>query len=247
MDDKAVSVASSASGASNLSWNTSLSRTSVSSLSCATLSGNRSHSAHGLDDVIRVVRTLNLQRYRYEDLSREEVLGEGETYVVERCVARNENIFAVKHLKVSSDAMFHKRLRSVILELQIMRHPPFKAHPNIMPGLGYGWNTKGNIIMPYVVVEYASLGTLRDYITGSKPSLYDIETLLGDVASGLAALHTGGIVHGDMKLDNVLVFPSMDRPAKALAKIADFGHALILNDASKSPDPGNLIYSGTLM
>jgi serine/threonine protein kinase len=174
-------------------------------------------------------------------------LGEGETYVVERCVARNENVLAVKHLKVSSDAMFHKRLRSVILELQIMRHPPFKAHPNIMPGLGYGWNTKGNIIMPYVVVEYAGLWTLREHITTTKPTLHDIEILLGDVASGLVALHTCGIVHGDMKLDNVLVFPSMDRPAKALAKVADFGHALILNNASKGHDPVNLRYWGTLM
>jgi serine/threonine protein kinase len=190
---------------------------------------------------------LNLQRYRYEDLSREEILGEGETYVVERCVARNENVFAIKHLKVSSDAMFHKRLRSVILELQIMRHPPFKAHPNIMPGLGYGWNTKGNMIMPYLVVEYAGLGTLREHITATKPPLPDIEILLGDVASGLVALHTCGIVHGDMKLDNVLVFPSMDRPAKALARVADFGHALVLNNASSNHDGISLVYSGTLM
>jgi serine/threonine protein kinase len=97
------------------------------------------------------------------------------------------------------------------------------------------------------VVEYAGLGTLREHITATKPPLSDIEILLGDVASGLVALHTCGIVHGDMKLDNVLVFPSMNRPAKALARVADFGHALILNNASSNHDGISLVYSGTLM
>jgi serine/threonine protein kinase len=201
--------------------------------------------------MIRVVRALNLQRYRYEDFRREENLGEGATYVVEKCVARGESIFAVKHLKVSSDKMFHARLRSVILEVQIMRHPPFKAHPNIISCLGYGWTTKDNVIMPYIVLEYASLGTLREhikqYVRHSEVWLWEVEILLGDIVSGLAALHVCGIVHGDMKLDNVLVFPSTDRRGRALVKIADFGHALVLNDASTSPGRTSPVYTGTRM
>jgi serine/threonine protein kinase len=194
-----------------------------------------------------VVRALNVRRYRYEDFTRETILGEGETYVVERCVARDGRVFAVKHLKVGTDKTFHRRLRSVIIEVQIMRHPPLKAHPNIISSLGYGWNTHQNVIMPYVVVEDASLGTLREHIRRNSPPLSDIEILLGDIVSGLAALHVCGIVHGDMKLDNVLVFPSMDRPAKALVKIADFGHALLLNDTSNTQERASLIYAGTMM
>jgi serine/threonine protein kinase len=150
-------------------------------------------------------------------------------------------------VKISSDKTFHTRLRSIILEVQIMRHPPLRAHPNIISSLGYGWNTNHNVVMPYVVVEYSSLGTLREHIQENRPLLSDIEILLGDVVSGLAALHTCGIVHGDVKLDNVLVFPSMNRPPKALAKIADFGHALILKDTPKSHDGASLAYAGTMM
>lgn len=235
---------------STLSWNTFLSRTSVSSLSCAIFSDRQSQSVHGLDDVINAVRALNLRRYRYGEFAREETLGEGETYVVERCVAQTGSVFAVKHLKINcepDDKIFRRRLRSVILEVQIMRHPPLRAHPNCPSALGYGWNTRNNLIMPYVVVEYAPLGTLREHLKNFELHLRDIEILLGDVASGLAALHTCGIVHGDIKLDNILVFPSWDRPAKALAKVADFGHALILNDKSRKHDEGTGRYGGTLM
>lgn len=241
MVDQPVSVAS------TLSWNTFLSRTSISSLSAAVFP-SQGQAAHGLSDVIRAVRSLNLPRHRYEDFSREEILGEGETFLVERCVSRVENVVAIKHLKLSGgadDHMFHRRLRSVILELQIMRHPPLKAHPNITPGYGYGWNKTSDIIMPFIVVEYARLGTMREHLERAHASLSDIEVLLGDISSGLAALHTCRIIHGDVKLDNVLIFPSMSRPAKALAKITDFGHALILSDESKGEEP--LMYAGTLM
>ncbi|OCK87098.1 ankyrin [Cenococcum geophilum 1.58] len=243
-DEKAESVTSA------LSWNTFLSRTSVSSLSCAIFSDRQSQAAHGLDDVIRAVRALNLRRYRYEELAREEMLGEGETYMVEKCVAQKGSVVAVKHLKTSrapDDKTLRRRLRSVILEVQIMGHPPLRAHPNLPSALGYGWNTRGKLIMPYVVVEYAPLGTLREHVKKFRPHLRDIEILLGDVASGLAALHTCGIVHGDVKLDNVLVFPSWDRPAKALAKVTDFGHALILDDKSRKHDHEPVRYGGTLI
>ncbi|KAF4481133.1 Ankyrin repeat domain-containing protein 2 [Colletotrichum fructicola Nara gc5] len=208
-------------------------------------------NAHGLDDVLRVVSALNLRRYPQEELTEEEVLGEGETYVVKRCAVKGGDCVAVKQLKindVSDDKLFRRRLGSVIFEAQIMRHPPLRAHPNLPSALGYGWSLRGASVIPYLVVEYAPLGTLREYIKTAKPRLADVEILLGDVSSALSALHTCGIVHGDVKLDNALVFPSWDRPTKALAKITDFGHAIILNDTagSQSDDDEIIKYGGTL-
>ncbi|KAJ0362199.1 hypothetical protein COL26b_013425 [Colletotrichum chrysophilum] len=209
-------------------------------------------NAHGLDDVLRVVSALNLRRYPQEELTEEEVLGEGETYVVKRCAVKGGDCVAVKQLKindVSDDKLFRRRLGSVIFEAQIMRHPPLRAHPNLPSALGYGWSLRGASVIPYLVVEYAPLGTLREYIKTAKPRLADVEILLGDVSSALSALHTCGIVHGDVKLDNALVFPSWDRPTKALAKITDFGHAIILNDTagSQSDDDEIIKYGGTLL
>ncbi|KAF4870074.1 Ankyrin repeat domain-containing protein 2 [Colletotrichum siamense] len=235
-----------------LSWNTFLSRTSTSSLTYAVFSEQQRQNSHGLDDVLRVVSALNLRRYPQEELTEEEVLGEGETYVVKRCAVQGGDCVAVKQLKindVSDDKLFRRRLGSVIFEAQIMRHPPLRAHPNLPSALGYGWSLRGASVIPYLVVEYAPLGTLREYIKTAKPRLADVEILLGDVSSALSALHTCGIVHGDVKLDNALVFPSWDRPTKALAKITDFGHAIILNDTagSQSDDDEIIKYGGTLL
>ncbi|KAF0325785.1 serine threonine-protein phosphatase 6 regulatory ankyrin repeat subunit b [Colletotrichum asianum] len=236
-----------ASVSSTLSWNTFLSRTSVSTLTCAAFSEHQNQSVHGLEDVIRAVGSLHLRRYVYEDLAREEILGEGETYLVEKAV-QGGNVVAIKHLKISSppdEKAFRRRLTAVTVEAQIMRHSPLRVHPNLPTVIGYGWNVWGELIIPFLIVEYAPLGTLREHIQKFQPPLPDVEILLGDVASALAALHVCGIVHGDIKLDNVLVFPSWDRPAKALAKLTDFGHALILNDNSKKYDDEAVKYGGT--
>ncbi|KAI0382883.1 hypothetical protein F5Y04DRAFT_279132 [Hypomontagnella monticulosa] len=242
ISDEAASVAS------TLSWNTFLSRTSVSSLSSAAFSDSGlSHQVHGLDDVLNTVRALSLRRIQYGEIERQDVVGEGETFVVERCVVRNQ-VLAVKHLKVNlspDDGTFRRRLQSVILELRIMRHAPLRSHPNILTVLGYGWNMGGSQIAPYLLVQYAPYGTLRQYLRHSKPevSVMQKEMLLGDVAAAMNALHVCGIIHGDVKLDNVLVFHSWDRPAKSIAKIADFGHSLVIS--GKEDGELHLRYGGT--
>ncbi|PTB66601.1 kinase-like protein, partial [Trichoderma citrinoviride] len=237
-----------ASAASTVSWNTFLSRTNVSSLASAVFSEQENHPLHGLDDVIRAVTALGLRRYRYEEIAREEKVGEGETYIVERCVVANQ-VLAVKHLKTDSamdDQTSHRRLRAVILELQVLRHQPLRNHPNFPYVFGYGWNMNDEQVMPYLLVQYAPEGTLRQYIKSMASPIprRDLHILAGDVASALCALHKCGIVHGDVKLDNVLVVHSWDRPAQALAKLTDFGHALIINDKFNKQG-GIMRYRGT--
>ena len=47
-------------------------------------------------------------------------------------------------------------------------------------------------------------------------------TLVHDAARGLEYLHANGILHRDIKLDNVLLF-SMDNVLEANGKLTDFG------------------------
>src|SRR5262245_43343840 len=54
----------STSASSMLSWNTFLSRTSVSSISRAAFSNSENAMIRGLDDVLRVVKALDLPRFR---------------------------------------------------------------------------------------------------------------------------------------------------------------------------------------
>jgi serine/threonine protein kinase len=52
--------------------------------------------------------------------------------------------------------------------------------------------------------------------------------LIADVAAGIHALHTVGIIHGDIKLENVLVVDSERRSVSPMAKLCDFGHSIVM-------------------
>lgn len=50
--------------------------------------------------------------------------------------------------------------------------------------------------------------------------------LLAGAAAGLAFLHENGVVHNDIKADNVLIFGPAPGKRQRTAKMADFGLAL---------------------
>jgi serine/threonine protein kinase len=166
------------------------------------------------------------------DIERQRMAGEGESFVVEQCVYAGE-VVAVKHLKrCEPGGNLRNRLDKVLLDLKIMHHEPLRSHPNILRLIGYGWNMQvNNQPIPFVMVEYAHMGSFREYLgqRRGRTTLNNKLIFIGDVAAGLMALHDCGIVHGDLKLDNVLAFPSRDRPSNAIAKICDFGHSLVLS------------------
>lgn len=123
-----------------------------------------------------------------------------------------------------------------------MYHAPLRNHPNVLSIFGHGWKTYGQSLLPYIVVEYCEHGSLRTWLGDSTKDITTKLILAGDVAAGLTVLHLCDIVHGDLKLDNVVVLPSWDRPANAIGKLCDFGHSVILGGDTKQR-----IYYGTLL
>jgi serine/threonine protein kinase len=174
------------------------------------------------------------------DVERQGVIGEGGSFVVERCVYAGKWV-AVKHLKMGESGSDGKklgsRLANLLLDLQIMHHKPLQGHPNILNLVGYGWNMEGNSLAPFVMVDYAAMGNFRSYLGQNRDHLPFRSKLIfmGDVAAGLMALHKCGIVHGDLKLDNVLVFQSWSRPSAAIARLCDFGHSLVISNDESQP------------
>jgi eukaryotic-like serine/threonine-protein kinase len=77
----------------------------------------------------------------------------------------------------------------------------------------------------YLVTEFVDGGTLKDWVHRQPRSWEDIAQLLTGVADGLAAAHQAGILHRDIKPDNILVTTS------GYAKLADFGLAKLEDDA----------------
>lgn len=74
----------------------------------------------------------------------------------------------------------------------------------------------------YLVTEFVDGGTLKDWALRERRTWRQIAELLVGVADGLAAAHAAGIVHRDIKPDNILVSKS------GYAKLADFGLAKLV-------------------
>ena len=71
----------------------------------------------------------------------------------------------------------------------------------------------------YLVTEFVDGGTLKNWLQRQPRTWEDVAELLTGVADGLAAAHQAGILHRDIKPDNILVTSS------GYAKLADFGLA----------------------
>ena len=93
------------------------------------------------------------------------------------------------------------------------------SHPNIVSVQDQGWNQHGSPAV-FLVMELVEGHTLREYLNeqGALTVADGIKFLL-PVLSALAAAHKVGIVHRDIKPDNILI------SKEGRIKIADFGLA----------------------
>jgi eukaryotic-like serine/threonine-protein kinase len=71
----------------------------------------------------------------------------------------------------------------------------------------------------YLVTEFVDGGTLREWARAEKRTWRETVALLVGVADGLATAHAAGILHRDIKPDNILVAKN------GYAKLSDFGLA----------------------
>jgi Tol biopolymer transport system component len=79
----------------------------------------------------------------------------------------------------------------------------------------------------YLVTEFVDGGTLKDWARAEGRTWRQIVELLLGVADGLAAAHQAGILHRDIKPDNILV------SRNGYAKLADFGLAKLAESPEK--------------
>ncbi|OTA54509.1 ankyrin [Hypoxylon sp. EC38] len=121
-----------------------------------------------------------------------------------------------------------RALQSVLTEFHALVHPELLKHPNIIDFLGLAWGTNhadSLYRLPVLVVEYGDRGTLADVLRG--PPLTNTlkhELCLG-IARGLEVLHCNGIVHGDVKPENIIICSHENKIM--IPKLADFGFAFI--------------------
>ena len=91
----------------------------------------------------------------------------------------------------------------------------------------YGACTITNHVM--MVTEFAPCGSLSDcFKKRAEPDEPNKMKLMLDVVKGLAYLHSNGILHRDIKPDNVLVF-SLDEELAVKGKLTDFGSSRVIS------------------
>jgi TolB-like protein/Tfp pilus assembly protein PilF len=94
-------------------------------------------------------------------------------------------------------------------------------HPNILPIHDFGVHEG----VPYLAMEYEAGGTIAP-MTGEKLAPREALRLVRDVASALDYAHARGVVHRDIKPDNIL------RRADGGAMLSDFGIARLMQGES---------------
>ncbi|KAI0502867.1 hypothetical protein F5B22DRAFT_652647 [Xylaria bambusicola] len=131
-------------------------------------------------------------------------------------------------------------LVSFITELRVRTHAPLREHPNIGQLRGVAWDfedEEATIPRPLFLEELAPQGTLDkfwvnwDFVRLKFKSKLD---LARDIAEGLRVMHRCGVVHGDVKPENILILPRVNKDNEFLAKLTDFGHSVFEHSDSKS-------------
>jgi class 3 adenylate cyclase/tetratricopeptide (TPR) repeat protein len=101
-------------------------------------------------------------------------------------------------------------------------------HPNILTVYDIGGDPEG---ARYIATEYVEGVTLRAHIAAAPLAPADVLEIGVQVAAGLAAAHAAGVVHRDVKPENLMLRPD------GYVKILDFGLAKPVLPGPEGGDP----------
>jgi serine/threonine-protein kinase len=110
------------------------------------------------------------------------------------------------------------------------------THPNVVAVYDQGTHEG----LPYLVLEYVRGRTLRDVLADRRRlAPGDALAIMEQMLSAVAAAHRAGLVHRDVKPENVLVAEAPNQSLlDSVVKVTDFGLARAVEEAS-TETPGN--------
>ncbi|KAJ7915382.1 kinase-like domain-containing protein [Mycena leptocephala] len=168
------------------------------------------------------------------DLTQGEHIGGGSFSDVYKGVLCRQSV-AIKRMRVFGNRNIDQVLREFGREALIWRQ---LSHPNLLPFFGlYYFEKRLCLVSPWM-----ENGDIRTLLRKETCSTNRLLSFILDVALGLEHLHDEGIVHGDLKADNIFVTPSLR------ACIADFGLSSIITTISsiQFTDSANRARGGTV-
>ncbi len=158
--------------------------------------------------------------------------GMGEVFLAEHINLGSKVVVKLLHVELSARTALVDRMR---LEAQALAR---LNHPNIVRVSDFDRTPKGR---PFFVMEYLPGRSLREEVVARGGSLPFAEAIsvVQQALAGLAYAHGTGLVHRDLKLDNLFVCDAAAdaNPLSRVIKILDFGVAKVLHGGDDAPSP----------
>src|SRR5438128_4382752 len=157
---------------------------------------------------------------RYEIRSKIGAGGMGEVYLAEDTRLHRKVALKLLPAEVASNQERMRRFNQEARAAAALNHPNI-AH---IYEIGEADGTH------FIAMEYIDGDTLNEKIHRDKAPLQKLLKYLAQVAEGLAKAHAAGVVHRDLKPDNIMV------TREGYAKILDFGLAKLIEPTEQKPD-----------
>jgi eukaryotic-like serine/threonine-protein kinase len=167
-------------------------------------------------------------------------------WLVERELGRGGMgaVYAVVHEEIGKRAalkVVHRRLmpgfnsERMLLEAKVVNQV---GHPNIVDIFETGRLEDGR---PYIVMERLGGESLAVRADEGKLLPDAVIAIVLQVCDALIAAHAAGIVHRDLKLDNVFLIDNLDDPSLPRIKLLDWGIAKVIHHEVKHTIEGQLM------
>jgi len=159
---------------------------------------------------------INLNNYVLDKSKRIGRGSSGVVYLGFNCQSKEK--VAIKRLDVSQMA---DKMSRIWNEIQIMKR---MNHPNIIQLYDVYIDLDNNYL--YLIMEYCDGSDLSDYTKTYHLDLNEIHQIMTQIKDGLSYLRLHGVMHRDLKPQNILL-------NKGSIKLADFGLSVIIDGESQ--------------
>ena len=164
-------------------------------------------------DTLNSYDMINTVEDKYEI---KEVIGKGGYGTVYSCEGKGDHvIYAMKQIdkeKISKSEQCY-----ITDEIKVLSLLKNANHKNIIKPIDFYENDK----YLYVIFEYLPLGTISNFISENEINYDFIKSVSSQLQSAILFLNKCGIVHRDIKLDNILCM--RDSACNVNIKLIDFG------------------------